>query len=30
MNLLVTSSPHIHSGARTSRLMGAVLVRAPL
>ena len=26
MNLLVTSSPHIHSGARTSRLMGDVLL----
>lgn len=26
MKLLVTSSPHIHSGARTSRLMGDVLV----
>lgn len=26
MKLLVTSSPHIHSGERTSRLMGAVLV----
>ncbi|WP_302496407.1 RnfABCDGE type electron transport complex subunit D [uncultured Flavonifractor sp.] len=26
MKLLVTSSPHIHSGSRTSRLMGAVLI----
>ena len=26
MKLLVTSSPHIHSGTHTSRLMGAVLV----
>lgn len=26
MKLLVTSSPHIHSGFRTSRLMGSVLI----
>ena len=26
MKLVVTSSPHIHSGTHTSRLMGAVLV----